>query len=114
MNDAPAAVEYVPRHNAIGYTKITVDARHPRVPDLVRPGARMAVRYEADTTMTGRVSLVEGAGPRAQETVTVTVVGVKRAGSEFTYATAETVLQEGDLVVVSGTTQAVERFSELR
>ena len=44
----------------------------------------------------------------------MTVVGVKRAGAEFTYATAETVLQEGDLVVVSGTSHAVESFSELR
>ncbi|QBR94383.1 TrkA family potassium uptake protein [Nocardioides euryhalodurans] len=43
----------------------------------------------------------------------VTVVGVKRAGAEFTYATADTVLEQGDLVVVSGTAQAVERFSEL-
>lgn len=44
----------------------------------------------------------------------VTVVGVKRAGAEFTYATADSVLQEGDLVIVSGTGRAVERFSELR
>lgn len=43
----------------------------------------------------------------------VTVVGVKRVGAEFTYATADTVLEEGDLVVVSGTGRAVERFSEL-
>ncbi|MGZ5406053.1 MAG: cation:proton antiporter regulatory subunit, partial [Nocardioides sp.] len=43
----------------------------------------------------------------------VTVVGVKRAGAEFTYATADSVLEEGDLVIVSGTSQAVERFSEL-
>lgn len=70
---APAAVELVPRHNAIGYAKITVDSRHPRVPDLVLPGARMTVRYLDDMLMSGRVGRVEGKGPRAQETVTVTI-----------------------------------------
>jgi trk system potassium uptake protein TrkA len=54
------------------------------------------------------------ADTRIRSQLGVTVVGVKRAGAEFTYATAETVLQEGDLVVVSGTSHAVESFSELR
>ena len=44
----------------------------------------------------------------------VTVVAVKRAGGEFTHATPETRIEEGDTVVVSGRTQDVERFSELR
>ncbi len=57
-------------------------------------------------------------GVRLQDTkiraqLGVTIVGVKRAGSEFTYATADTVLEEGDLVIVSGSTRSVERFSEL-
>jgi trk system potassium uptake protein TrkA len=43
----------------------------------------------------------------------VTVVAVKRSGEDFTYATAETVLEEGDQVIVSGRTRNVERFSEL-
>lgn len=43
----------------------------------------------------------------------VTVVAVKRAGEEFTYATPETVLREGDSVIVSGATKVVEKFSEL-
>ena len=42
----------------------------------------------------------------------VTVVGVKRAGAEFTYATAETVIEAGDVVIVSGARTAVERFAE--
>lgn len=70
---APTSVEFVPRHNAVGHCKITVDARHPRVPDLVTPGCRMAIRYGDDTQMTGRVGHIAGTGPRAQETVTVTV-----------------------------------------
>lgn len=41
----------------------------------------------------------------------VTVVGVKRPGEDFTYATAETVIEPGDLLIVSGQTDAVERFA---
>jgi trk system potassium uptake protein TrkA len=43
----------------------------------------------------------------------VTVVAVKRTGEAFTYATAETVVQQGELVIVSGRIRDVERFSEL-
>lgn len=43
----------------------------------------------------------------------VTVVGVKRAGHDFTHATAETIVQDGDLIIVSGPQDRVERFSEL-
>jgi trk system potassium uptake protein TrkA len=43
----------------------------------------------------------------------VTIVGVKRKGEDFTHATPETVVQDGDLVIVSGPEKGVERFSEL-
>ncbi|MFF8844272.1 potassium channel family protein [Streptomyces sp. NPDC015127] len=43
----------------------------------------------------------------------VTVVGIKRPRQGFTYATAETVLEKGDVIVVTGKTQDVEAFSEL-
>jgi trk system potassium uptake protein TrkA len=43
----------------------------------------------------------------------VTVVGVKRLGEDFTYATAETVVEEGDLLIVSGRTEQVERFAAI-
>jgi trk system potassium uptake protein len=42
----------------------------------------------------------------------VTVVGVKQAGEDFTHATAETVVREGDLIIVSGPERNVERFAE--
>ncbi|CCQ13816.1 TrkA-N domain protein [Rhodococcus sp. AW25M09] len=42
----------------------------------------------------------------------VTVVAVKRPGEGFTYATAETVIAEGDTVIVSGQVKDTERFSE--
>jgi trk system potassium uptake protein len=43
----------------------------------------------------------------------VTIVGVKRAGQDFTHATAETVVEDGDLIIVSGAQDSVEKFSEL-
>ncbi|GAA5055313.1 trk system potassium uptake protein TrkA [Thermocatellispora tengchongensis] len=43
----------------------------------------------------------------------VTIVAVKAKGEEFTYASAETVLNYGDIIVVSGPTEKVERFAEL-
>ncbi|HEX6247348.1 MAG TPA: TrkA family potassium uptake protein [Nocardioidaceae bacterium] len=43
----------------------------------------------------------------------VTVVGVKRAGQDFTHATPETVVEEGDLIIVSGPEGGVEHFSNL-
>ncbi|MER6996192.1 TrkA family potassium uptake protein [Streptomyces sp. NPDC000410] len=43
----------------------------------------------------------------------ITVVGIKRAGEDFTYATAETVVELGDIIIVTGRTQAVETFAEL-
>jgi trk system potassium uptake protein TrkA len=43
----------------------------------------------------------------------VTIVGVKRAGHDFTHATAETVVMQHDLIIVSGPRENVERFSEM-
>ncbi|HMM82801.1 MAG TPA: TrkA family potassium uptake protein [Terrimesophilobacter sp.] len=44
----------------------------------------------------------------------VTVVGVKSPGTEFTYATAETVISNHDLIIVSGNSGAIEKFSALQ
>ncbi|MEO3750032.1 TrkA family potassium uptake protein [Streptomyces sp. B6B3] len=43
----------------------------------------------------------------------VTVVGIKRPGHDFTYATAETVVRPGDVLIVTGKTPAVEAFANL-
>jgi trk system potassium uptake protein TrkA len=43
----------------------------------------------------------------------VTIVGVKRSGLEFTHATPDTVVEPGDLIIVSGARDKVEQFSEL-
>lgn len=44
---------------------------------------------------------------------TITVVGVKRPGEAFTYAVPETVVHEGDELVLSGRIPDVERFTAL-
>ncbi|UGY91504.1 potassium channel family protein [Streptomyces gobiensis] len=44
----------------------------------------------------------------------VTVVGIKRAGQDFTYATADTIVEKGDVIIVTGKTRAVEAFAELQ
>jgi trk system potassium uptake protein TrkA len=41
----------------------------------------------------------------------ITVVGVKRPGQEFTHALPDTVVHRGDMLIVSGPTQAVEKFA---
>jgi len=41
----------------------------------------------------------------------VTVVGVKSPGRDFTYATPDTIVAEGDVVIVSGHTGLIENFS---
>jgi trk system potassium uptake protein TrkA len=41
----------------------------------------------------------------------VTVVGIKRRHEDFIYAKADTVVKPGDLLIVAGPTQAIERFA---
>jgi trk system potassium uptake protein len=44
----------------------------------------------------------------------LTVVSIKHSGEEATYATPETVVHEGDILVVAGETKRVEEFVHLR
>jgi trk system potassium uptake protein TrkA len=41
----------------------------------------------------------------------VTIVGVKRPGEDFQYARPETHVHAGDILIVAGTTTAVEKFA---
>jgi trk system potassium uptake protein TrkA len=43
----------------------------------------------------------------------VTVVGVKRERADFTYAKPDTVVEAGDILIVSGATALVEKFAAL-
>jgi trk system potassium uptake protein TrkA len=44
----------------------------------------------------------------------ITVVGVKSPGAEFTYATAETIVSNHDLIIVSGNSADIEKFATLQ
>lgn len=67
------------------------------------------VETRAPSALVGR-SLAE-VGVRAN--YGVTVVCVKPQGGHFTYATADTVLSEGDVLVVAGPTAVAEAFARL-
>ncbi|TDQ82293.1 trk system potassium uptake protein TrkA [Dongia mobilis] len=43
----------------------------------------------------------------------ITIVGVKRPRTDFTYAKPDTMIEAGDLLIVSGPTQLVEAFAAL-
>ncbi|MDH6278641.1 trk system potassium uptake protein TrkA [Aurantimicrobium minutum] len=43
----------------------------------------------------------------------ITTVGVKKPGESFTYATAETLIAEGDQILVSGHPDDIEKFATL-
>lgn len=43
----------------------------------------------------------------------ITVVGLKRTRSDFTYAKADTIVETGDILIVSGATDLVEKFAAL-
>lgn len=107
---------------------------------LERVGAHRVVFPERDMgvrvahTVTGRTidyiqldpgfALVETTAPRAivgktlaqaevRRRYGITVVCVKPADGTFTYATPDTVVREGDILVVAGETKHAEGFSEL-
>jgi trk system potassium uptake protein TrkA len=125
----------------LGLPKIVakaVTAAHGTI--LERVGAHRVVFPEADMgrrvahTVTGRTidfiqldpgfALVETTAPSelagrtlAQAEVRrrygITVVCVKPEGGSFTYATPDTVVKPGDILVVAGETKHAERFAEL-
>jgi len=43
----------------------------------------------------------------------ITIVGVKRLQEDFTYATPDTLVETGDLLIVSGPTKMVEEFAAI-
>lgn len=81
-----------------------------RVLDFVPLDSGFAlVEATAPLSMTGKT--LHDLGIRAK--YGVTIVCVKPSGGDFTYATADTVLGPGDLVVVAGETSRAEAFAAL-
>jgi trk/ktr system potassium uptake protein len=89
-----------------------------RVAHLVRGAVLDYIAFEDDYAMVKTCPPAEIIGKRLGDTGIrakhdVTVVAVHRRGQGFTYATADTVVQPDDKIIVSGRTKAAERFSHL-
>ena len=90
-----------------------------RVAHLVTGRMMDYIEFEDDFAMVKTVAPREIVGRPLSETRIrakhgITVVGVKRPGRPFTYATQDTVVHADDLVIVSGRIDAVEAFANRR
>ncbi|PPK90801.1 trk system potassium uptake protein TrkA [Kineococcus xinjiangensis] len=90
-----------------------------RLAHLVRGSMKDYVQVDSDFALVTTTAPAEAVGRplgecRIRARHDVTVVAVKPRGGGFTYTTAETVLQPGDTIIVAGSVEAAERFSQLR
>jgi trk/ktr system potassium uptake protein len=89
-----------------------------RVAHLVRGAVLDYIQFEDDFAMVKTCPPAEVIGKRLGDTGIrnrhdITVVAVHRRGQGFTYATADTVVEPDDMIIVAGRTRAAERFSRL-
>jgi trk/ktr system potassium uptake protein len=89
-----------------------------RVAHLVRGTVLDYIQFEDDFAMVKTCPPAEIVGKPLGETGIrakhdVTVVAVHRRGQGFTYATADTVVEPDDMIIVAGRTKVAERFSHL-
>lgn len=89
-----------------------------RVAHLVTGRMLDFIEFDSDYALVKTIapSVVRGVPlgeSRLRSVYGVTIVGIKRLGENFTHATAETVVHQGDVIIVTGRTAAVERFSAL-
>ncbi|MGH3860002.1 potassium channel family protein [Actinokineospora sp.] len=89
-----------------------------RVAHLVTGRMLDYIEFEDDYAMVKTAAPAEAIGlplgeSKLRAKYDVTVVGVKRPGEDFTYATAETVVHKGDVLIVAGRTPNVEQVAEL-
>ena len=87
-----------------------------RVAHLVTGRAIDYIEFEDDFAMVKTAPPADVLGrslaqARVRSRDRITVVGVKRPGEAFTYATEDTVPQAGDLLIVSGRIDDVEAFA---
>ncbi|WHT20251.1 TrkA family potassium uptake protein [Crossiella sp. CA-258035] len=87
-----------------------------RVAHLVTGRMLDYIEFEDDYAMIKTLAPEEAVGmplgeSRLRSKYGVTVVSVKRPGSGFTYATAETVIRPDDVLIVAGRTADVERLA---
>lgn len=89
-----------------------------RVAHLVTGRMLDYIEFEDDYAMVKTRAPAMAAGHALSESKVrskygVTVVAIKRPGADFTYATQDTRLHEGDILIVSGRSRDVERFADL-
>lgn len=89
-----------------------------RVAHMVTDGLAEYLEFEDEFAIARCLAPAEAWGRSLAEAAvrqrhTITVVGVKRPGEPFTYAVPETVVEQGDELVVSGRIVNVERFVAL-
>lgn len=89
-----------------------------RVAHLVMGRMLDYIEFEDDYAMVKTIAPSEAVGIPLGEShlrskYGITVVSIKRRGEGFTYATAETEIRRGDLLIVAGTSHDTERFAEL-
>ncbi len=102
-----------------------IGAHHVVYPELAM-GERVAhmvsakmidfIQFDDDYAIAKTRAPAEAAGQTLAETALrtrygITVVGVKRPGQDFTHALPDTMVQRGDLLIVSGPTDLVEKFA---
>lgn len=89
-----------------------------RVAHLLRGGMIEYLEFDEDnafvkTTVPRALHRRTLGGYGVRSTYGVTVVGVKPKAGQFTYATADTLVHEGDEIMVAGPKAAVEAFARL-
>ncbi len=89
-----------------------------RVAHLVTGRMLDFIAFEDDFALVKTLAPAEAVGKslgeaRLRSKYGVTVVGIKRTGQDFTYATQDTVVEHGDVLIVAGRTKATEDFAEL-
>jgi trk system potassium uptake protein TrkA len=90
-----------------------------RVAHLVRGGMLDYIEFDdgyamAKSTAPSLLWNVPLGESEARRKFGVTIVAIKRMGVDFTYATAETIVKHGDVIIVSGTRHDVETFSSMQ
>ena len=89
-----------------------------RVAHLVSGRMLDYIEFDDDYAIAKTAAPAEAVGhtlgdSRLRSKYDVTVVGIKRPGEGFTYATAETVVHKGDVLVVAGKTHDLEQLANL-
>ncbi|MQA09822.1 MAG: TrkA family potassium uptake protein [Pseudonocardiaceae bacterium] len=89
-----------------------------RVAHLVTGRMLDYIEFEDDYAIVKTLAPAEAANLQLSESnlrvkYGITVVGIKRPGEGFTYATADTVLHRNDILIVSGRSHEVEHFADL-